>query len=319
MECSRTAVRAADVGPDQDLMRSDGGHRHARRSNGGSRTALIVAVIGLAGLVVVGVLLTRGGSVHAGVSTTPTVHDPGTTVAHPSPTLPVTTTPPTTAPLPLAGKVVGIDPGHNGGNFSDPTFLNQTIWNGRESESCDTTGTETDAGYTEAAYNFSVAELLRSDLIADGATVVMTRDSNTGVGPCVDQRAKILNAANPAVSVDIHADGGPASGRGFTVLEPVDDGVNSAVIGSSEQFGADLITAFQQTGMPISTYDGTNGVSYRPDLAGLNLTTEPKVLIECGNMRNATDAAMLVSLSFQQAAASAMTSAIVGFVHAEQS
>ena len=302
-------------------MRSGGGPRHARRSQGGTRTALIVAVvvIGLAGVAVVGVLLTRGGSVHADVSTKPTGGDPGTTTAHPSSTVPATTTPPTTAPLPLAGKVVGIDPGHNGGNFSNPTFLNQTIWNGRESESCDTTGTETDGGYTEAAYNFSVAELLRADLTTDGATVVMTRDSNTGVGPCVDERAKILNAANPAVSIDIHADGGPASGRGFTVLEPVDDGVNSAVITSSEHFGADLITAFQQAGMPISTYDGTNGVSYRPDLAGLNLTTEPKVLIECGNMRNVTDAAMLVSPSFQQAAARAMTSAIVSFVHSEQS
>jgi N-acetylmuramoyl-L-alanine amidase len=302
-------------------MGSGRGPRHARRSRGGSRTALIVVavVIGIAGVAVVGMLLTRGGSVRSDVSTKPTGRDSGTTAAHPSSTVPATTTPPTTAPLPLAGKVVGIDPGHNGGNFSDPTFLNQTIWNGRESESCDTTGTETDGGYTEAAYNFSVAELLRADLTADGATVVMTRDSNTGVGPCVDERAKILNAANPAVSIDIHADGGPASGRGFTVLEPVDDGVNSAVITSSEQFGADLITAFQQTGMPISTYDGTNGVSYRTDLAGLNLTTEPKVLIECGNMRNATDAAMLVSPSFQQAAARSMTSAIVSFVHSEQS
>ena len=53
---------------------------------------------------------------------------------------------------PLAGKVVGIDPGHNGGNFSDPTFINQPVWNGREEEACDTTGTETNAGYTEARY-----------------------------------------------------------------------------------------------------------------------------------------------------------------------
>ena len=300
-------------------MRSPGKHRHARRSNGGARIALIVCVIGLAGLAVVGVLLTRGGSVHASVSTRQPVGDTRGTVARTSATTPATTSTPTTVPLPLAGKVIGIDPGHNGRNFSDPTFLNQTVWNGRASESCDTTGTETDGGYTEATYNFSVAELLRTDLIADGATVVMTRDSNTGVGPCIDRRAQILNAANPAVSIDIHADGGPASGRGFTVLEPVDDGVNSTVIASSEEFGADLITAFQQTGMPISTYDGTNGISYRPDLAGLNLTTEPKVLIECGNMRNATDAAMLVSTSFQQAAANAMASAIVSFVHVKQS
>ena len=46
--------------------------------------------------------------------------------------------------------MVGIDPGHNGGNFSDPDFINKPVWNGREEEACDTTGTETDGGYTEA-------------------------------------------------------------------------------------------------------------------------------------------------------------------------
>ena len=52
--------------------------------------------------------------------------------------------------------------------------------------------------------------------------------------------------------------------------------------------------------MPISTYDGADGLQPRDDLAGLNLTTVPKVLIECGNMRNATDAALLVTPSFQK-------------------
>ena len=43
-------------------------------------------------------------------------------------------------------------------------------------------------------------------------------------------------------------------------------------------------------------------------------TTVPKVLIECGNMRNATDAALLVTPSFQQAAAAAMAQAITTFL-----
>ena len=76
-------------------------------------------------------------------------------------------------PTPLAGKVVGIDPGHNGGNFSDPSFINSPVWNGREEEACDTTGTETDGGYTEALFNFRVASYLRRDLVAKGAKVVI--------------------------------------------------------------------------------------------------------------------------------------------------
>ena len=40
----------------------------------------------------------------------------------------------------------------------------------------------------------------------------------------------------------------------------------------------------------------------------------PKVLIECGNMRNGTDAALLVTPAFQQAAAAAMAQAITTYL-----
>ena len=68
------------------------------------------------------------------------------------------------------------------------------------------------------------------------------------------------------------------------------------------------------TGEPYSSYDGVNGLQPRNDLAGLNLTTVPKVLIECGNMRNATDAALLVTPAFQQQAAAAMAQAVTQFL-----
>ena len=188
---------------------------------------------------------------------------------------------------PLATKVVGIDPGHNGLNYTDPAYLNQQIFNGRTEEDCDTTGTETADGFTEAQFNFNVAQFLVTDLQMEGAQVVLTRSSNDGVGPCVDRRAQIINNAHADVAIDIHADGGPVSGRGFAVLEPVADGPNDSVIASSEAFGSDVRASFLAiTGMPISSYDGIDGVTDRDDLAGLNLTTVPKVLIECGNMQN---------------------------------
>ena len=212
---------------------------------------------------------------------------------------------------PLAGKVVGIDPGHNGLNYTAPQIINQPIWNGREEESCDTTGTATDSGYTEAQYNFNVATYLEADLEAEGAQVVMTRTTNTGIGPCVTTRAAIINSAHADVAVDIHADGGPAGGRGFAVLEPVADGPNDGVIAASDAFAAILRNTFvADTGMPVSTYDGVDGLQLRDNLAGLNLTTVPKVLIETGNMRNATDAALLVTPAYQHAAAAAMAQAI---------
>jgi len=221
---------------------------------------------------------------------------------------------PVTAADVFAGVRIGIDPGHNGGNFTHPTFIDRRIWNGREQEACNTTGTATDDGYTEAKYNFAVATYLRSDLEQRGARVIMTRYTNSGVGPCVNRRARILDRAHVAVAIDIHADGGPPSGRGFAILEPVRDGLNNAVVESSHRYGADLQREFLRTGMPTSTYDGTNGINLRDDLAGLNLTTVPEVLIECGNMRNTTDAKMLISSRFQRRAAQAIMAAMADFL-----
>jgi len=234
---------------------------------------------------------------------------------------PATATPkaspkPTAAAKPLAGITVGIDPGHNGLNGTDPGYINHLIWNGRESETCDTTGTQTAGGYTEALYNFNVARYLRAALRADGAHVVMTRPNDHGVGPCVDRRAQILNRSGARVAIDIHADGGPAWGRGFTVLEPVADGPNDHVIRASERFGADVRAALlAHTSMPESDYYGSHGIEFRSDLAGLNLTTVPKILIESGNMVNATDAALLTSPRFQRQFAAALLATILTFLH----
>ena len=216
---------------------------------------------------------------------------------------------------PLSGVVIGIDPGHNGKNYTAPSFITHLVWNGREMESCDTTGTATDAGYSEAQFNWNVASDLRSDLTADGAKVVLTRHNNNSVGPCVNTRAKIIDRAHANVAIDIHADGGPANGRGFTILEPVADSVNAKVVGASDRFARVLRSAFlADTGMPISSYDGVDGLEPRDDLAGLNLTTVPKVLIECGNMRNATDARLLTSSAFQHRAAAAIAAAMIRFL-----
>src|SRR4029077_21270840 len=128
----------------------------------------------------------------------------------------------------LNGKVILVDPGHNGGNFAAASVINRLIWNGRASETWAPAGAETDAGYTEAMFNWRVALYLTADLRAAGATVVLTRTSDTGVGPCVTERAAIGNEVHANAAVSIHADGGPPGGRGFAILEPVADGINNA-------------------------------------------------------------------------------------------
>jgi N-acetylmuramoyl-L-alanine amidase len=225
--------------------------------------------------------------------------------------------------LPLAGLTVVIDPGHDGGNGANPQIVNQPIDGGGFTEPCDTTGTATDNGYAEHAFNFDVALRTQALLQADGARVVLTRATDTGVGPCVNQRAAIADALHADVAVSIHADGGPPGGVGFAVDTPV--GVvssvsdNRAIVGPSTQLALDLRDAFEAaSGEPPSNYTGQAGIVYRGDLGGLNLSTVPKVLIECANMRNAGDATLVQSPSWRQMAAQGIATGLEQFLQGQE-
>jgi N-acetylmuramoyl-L-alanine amidase len=208
---------------------------------------------------------------------------------------------------PLAGRTVLIDPGHNGGNGSSPAAINRQVWMGTGYKACDTTGTSTDAGYPESAFTLDVSRRLSSLLTNAGARVVLTRTSDTGVGPCVNERAAAGTAAHADAAISIHADGGPASGYGFHVLLPADIGSNSAIVAPSRQLGLDIRASYAAgTHEAYSTYYGDQGLAVRSDLGGLNLSQVPKVFIECANMRNAVDASLVTSADFRQKAADAL-------------
>jgi N-acetylmuramoyl-L-alanine amidase len=249
-----------------------------------------------------------------------------TTTAVTSPTATVTATASSTAaphedpegPLAaLAGKVVTIDPGHNGGNFTNPELISRPIDIGTQTRACDTTGTATDDGYTEAEYTLDVGDRLAAILRTAGATVVLTRTSNDGWGPCIDERARIGNDAHSAVALSIHADGGPADGRGFHVLYPPSiAGLTDAIASDSLRLAHDIRDAYREgTGTSYATYIGDgNGMMARTDLGGLNLSTVPKVFIETGNMRNAADAALLETPSFRQTVAQSLAEGLARYL-----
>ena len=219
--------------------------------------------------------------------------------------------------LPLAGDVIVLDPGHNGGNATHPDIVNRLVNVITEQKACDTTGAETDGGYPEYAFNFDVAIRLARLLRRDGAKVVLTRHTDTGVGPCVTERAAIGNRVHANAAISIHADGGPASGSGFEVIEPgLVPGYTNKIIGPSRRLGLDIRNEYHAiTGEPYSDYVGTAGLDVRTDLGGLNLSKVPKVFIECANMRNSADAARLTSAAFRQRVAVALASGFVAFLH----
>jgi N-acetylmuramoyl-L-alanine amidase len=217
---------------------------------------------------------------------------------------------------PLAGKVIVLDPGHNGENWSHPATINRLVNVITEMKPCDTTGTQTDAGYSEHAFTFNVAMRLARLLRAEGATVILTRHNDHGVGPCITQRAAIGNRAHADAAISIHADGGPPGGSGFDVIEPgLLAGHNDGIIGPSRRLALAIRGAYHRiTHEPYANYVGNHGLDVRTDLGGLNLSTVPKVFIECGNMRNAGDAAKLSSAAFRQRIAAALAAGFTAFV-----
>ncbi|WP_329277635.1 N-acetylmuramoyl-L-alanine amidase [Streptomyces sp. NBC_01451] len=224
---------------------------------------------------------------------------------------------------PLTGKVVVIDPGHNPGNFKHTAEIARKVNIGTNSKECDTTGTATNSGYTEAEFTLDVARRLRTVLEQEGATVKFTQDgdrSDYAFGPCVDERARIGNAAHADAVVSIHADGSAQGNRGFHVILPgaVHEGAADTrpIVASSRLLGEDIKAGFiRETGSAPSNYiGGGTGLDTRTDLGGLNLSTVPKVFIECGNMRDSKDAALLTSGSWRQEAAQGISEGIVSFL-----
>ncbi|MEU6084981.1 N-acetylmuramoyl-L-alanine amidase [Streptomyces sp. NPDC047108] len=216
---------------------------------------------------------------------------------------------------PLSGKVVVIDPGHNPGNGKHADAINRSVDIGTGRKECDTTGTSTNDGYTEAAFTLDVARRIRKVLEAEGATVKLTQDGSRAWGPCVDERARIGNEAEADAAVSIHADGSATGNRGFHVILPakVKDGAadTRAITGPSRDLGERIADAFtRRTGSAPSNYIGDRGLDVRSDLGGLNLSKVPKVFIECGNMRDAREAARLKSAKWRERAAQGIADGI---------
>ncbi|MER7582863.1 N-acetylmuramoyl-L-alanine amidase [Kitasatospora sp. NPDC097691] len=219
----------------------------------------------------------------------------------------------------LAGRTVVLDPGHNPGNVAHSAEINRQVDIGNARKECDTTGTETNAGYTEAEYTLDVSRRARAILAARGAKVVLVQDGDRPWGPCIDERARAGADAHADVAVSVHGDGGPASGSGFHVIMPAKvvagKADNSAIVEPSHRLGLLLRDHFHTaTGEPYADYIANQGLDTRSDLGGLNLSSVPKVFIECGNMRNSTDAKRMTDPQWRQQAAQGIADALTAFL-----
>jgi N-acetylmuramoyl-L-alanine amidase len=219
------------------------------------------------------------------------------------------------APANLAGMIVFLDPGHNGAN--DASISRQVPTGRGGTKDCQASGTSTDDGYPEHTFTWDTTLRVRAALTALGVRTAMTRGDDTSVGPCVDARAAMANAVHPNAVVAIHADGGPANGRGFHVLYSSPP-LNAVQAGPSVQFAKVMRDQMSGSGIPPATYIGSGGLDGRSDIAGLNLAQYPSILVECGNMKNPVDSALMKSPEGRQKYADAIVRGIAGFLGSQQ-
>lgn len=213
----------------------------------------------------------------------------------------------------LTGRTIVVDPGHNGIYRKAVNRKLVAAGNGGK-KACNSSGTATDAGLTEHRFNWKVAVELVAQLRARGATVVLTRPNDRGTGPCVNERAAIGNRAKADLLVSIHADGSYSAGaRGFHLIISKTMVGGAAVEARSKALALNLRSRIRsQAGMPRSTYLGTRtALSVRSDIAGLNLSRIPAVMLEAGNMRNKADARLLASAAWRVRLAHALADGVV--------
>lgn len=206
----------------------------------------------------------------------------------------------TVASVPLAGKVIVIDPGHQLGNHNFPARINRQVPAGGFTKACNSTGTATNGGYPEATFAWKVSRRVARRLRALGATVRLTRHSNRQDrwGPCVDVRGRAGNAIDADLKLSIHADGSYAAGaRGFHVIAPADRAPWTADIhDSSMRLARAVKGGLLAKRFVVATYTaGGDGLDVRSDLGTLNLSDVPTVMVELGNMRSAAEARVMTS------------------------
>lgn len=220
-------------------------------------------------------------------------------------------TPANAAPANIAGMIVFLDPGHNGSN--DDSISRQVPTGRGGTKDCQASGTSTEDGYAEHTFAWDTTLRIRQALTALGVRTAMSRGDDTGLGPCVDERAAMANSLRPNAIVSVHADGGPPTGRGFHVLYSAPP-LNDAQAGPSVRFAQIMRDQLASSGFVPSTYIGSGGLNPRSDIAGLNLAQYPSVLVELGNMKNPVDSGLMKTPEGRQKYADAVVRGIAGFL-----
>lgn len=213
-----------------------------------------------------------------------------TEIPTPEPT-PVVTEPPVTeepellvpeeVELPGNGKLIAIDPGHQGHGNSDHEPIGPGASQTKPKVASGTSGRST--GVPEYQLNLDVSLKLRDELEARGYEVYMIRETND-VDISNAERAKKAADAGADILVRIHANGSENSSvAGALTMAPSSGNrfVGSKLAKKCQDLSAVVIEEFC-----AATGANNQGVYRTDDMSGLNWCTIPATIVEMGYMTN---------------------------------
>ncbi|MDL2236591.1 N-acetylmuramoyl-L-alanine amidase [Christensenellaceae bacterium OttesenSCG-928-K19] len=206
---------------------------------------------------------------------------------------------------PLAGILIGLDPGHQGKGSSSQE---PTAPGSGETKARVTSGTAgVSSRVDEHVVNLQVGLKLRDLLEEQGATVLMMRET-ADVDISNSERALMMNEAGTDLVLRLHCNGSDnSSDKGAFILVPsggYTEGIQAQSLEAAEYILAAFIDATGANNM---------GVSKRSDQTGFNWSTVPVCNIEMGHMSNPTEDELLVSDEYQNKCARGLCNGIVRY------
>lgn len=213
--------------------------------------------------------------------------------------------------LPLSGLVIGIDPGHQGQGNADreeaapwSAEANPNVNITTMKAKCTWGATGNRSGTPEYVITLAISEKIKASLEKLGATVVMTRESHE-VDLSNRQRAEIGNQAHADVVIRIHCNSADVESANGIEIFVRDKGDNTAAY--QERASYDYALASELMTYLISATGANNRTVKRSDdYTGINWSTVPCMIIECGFLSNEAEEQKLIDEAYQQKYADAI-------------
>lgn len=222
-------------------------------------------------------------------------------------------TPPTPVPSPdptkkpsgnrmLSGVIIGIDPGHQAHSNSGLEPVAPGSSEMKKKVSSGTQGLWTRV--CEYEVNLNVGLMLKIMLESQGATVIMTRETND-VDISNVERAKLFNAAKTDYALRLHCNGSENQNkRGAFMLIPK----SNPYLSDCEKAAELLLNEFcKSTGAP------NLGVTVRSDQTGFNWCDRMIINIEMGHMSNKEEDYLLADPAYQKKMAVGLFNGIMAY------